>query len=166
MGIKDVFHPAFLSKCTKRSDILSSLSRLHNVMSDMDQDVKRPEGFENTAAHLIRPQFLNSDDKEIRLLSLCCIVDVLRLFAPNAPYSNTQMVAIFDVLVGQLRGLSTYTPESSMGKKIAYIVVSLARVKSCVVLVELSTNGHPEPLESLFDSLLNSVRPYHDDESK
>jgi len=164
MTAKELFHPNYLKKCTKKADIVQCLTRLHKFLSDLDQDAKRPEGFENTALQLAAPRLLNNDDKEVRLLAVCCIVDVLRLFAPNAPYSPVQLVSIFEVLVSQLRGMSTYAPTTGNGVKIGYIIVSLARVKSCVCLVELAQNGQPEQLDALFDVLINSVRPHHDDE--
>jgi len=164
--LKELFHPNFLNKVSKKTEMVTHLSRLHKYLAEMNQENKRPQGFENTAVQLASPRYLNNDDKEVRLLVICCIVDVLRLFAPYAPYSNTQLSGIFDVLIVQLRGLSTSGPNTGIGTKIGYIIVSLASVKSCVVLVELAQSGHPEQLDSLFQVLIKSVKPHHDEQGK
>ena len=79
------------------------------------------------------------------------------------------MVGVFDSVIGQLRGLSTYEAMSGISAKVLYILASLSTVKSCVLPIILAQNGEPgadEVAVSMFDSILTSIRPDQSDESK
>lgn len=164
--LKEVFNPNFLNKCHKKSEILANMSRLQKILGVLDQDKGRPEGLVQTALQLVTDRFLGNDDKEVRLSVCCCIVDILRLFAPNAPYSTSQLAGIFTEIGALMKLLATNGSESNVGSKLSYIIISLARVKSCVVMVELSENGHPEQMCRFFDTTIRSVRAHHDEECK
>eukprot|EP01034_Spumella_vulgaris_P029375 gene29375-36419_t len=74
------------------------------------------------------------------------------------------MVKAFEVIITQLRGLSNYDKESSVGRQIIYILTMLSTVKSCVVPVMLAQNGvhgAEEVAISMFDAILSSVRADH-----
>ncbi len=50
--------------------------------------------------------FLDNNNKDVRLLVACCIADVFRIFAPEAPYTDAEQVKeIFMFVTRQLRGL-------------------------------------------------------------
>ena len=165
---EDVFSSSFLSRVTRKADLLGRLKDLHAKLENLSQDPEeRPKGLGQIAAHLISPRLLGHGDKEVRLLSACCIVDVLRVYAPEAPYSDVELCRVFDVINTQLRGLATNDTSSAIGSKIFYILQSLATVKSCVVLVVLSqtgVEGADELLRQLFEALISSIRPEHTDD--
>jgi sister chromatid cohesion protein PDS5 len=82
------------------------------------------------------------------LTAACCLVDVLRIFAPDAPYSEKELQVVFDCLIKQLHGLGQVGGGNGVDvlskkeQKYAYILESLATVKSCIILTELSQQGH------------------------
>ena len=164
----DVFSAGYLSKATRKSDLISRLKHLHGELSAISQDPKdRPKGLGTAAAQLISQRILGHVDKEVRLLSACCIVDVLRIYAPEAPYDDKELCRVFEVINSQLRGLATHDTSIGIGAKIFYILGSLSMVKSCVVLVMLAqggAEGADELLRGLFESLVSSVRAEHSDE--
>lgn len=45
--------------------------------------------------------------KQVRLAVACCLADVFRIYAPNAPYSISQTVAAFQLMVEELDGLAS-----------------------------------------------------------
>ena len=49
-----------------------------------------PPGLENLAKGLMHPNILFSKSEDIQLLCCCCLVDVLRLYAPDAPYDDKE----------------------------------------------------------------------------
>ena len=158
----------FLKERLKRPDLVARLNELHDALGKIDQE-ERPKGLQSTAAQLISDKLLNNADKEIRLLTACCLVDILRIYAPEAPYSDEEMVAVFEILISQLRGIATINLASSSGRLVFYILHSLATVKSCVVPVILKQNGVPFSdalVHSLFDCLLSSLRAEHSDDGK
>ena len=164
--LKDLLNPKALDKCSKKSEFISHLSKLHSYLSNLEQDCSKPIGLDAVASQLVSNRVLCNDDKEVRLIAVCCIVDMLRLFAPNAPFSQPEFKIVFEILINQLRGLGAYEMNSGFGVKIVYIIVSLATVKSGLVLVELAQHGSLDLLESLFSVLLSCIRPHHDEECK
>lgn len=52
---------------------------------------------------------MESNSKEVRILIACCIADVLRVFAPEAPYEEPdQQKVVMQFLAAQLKGLAQH----------------------------------------------------------
>lgn len=168
VGSKDNEVFSILSKSTKKGEILSDLKELHEELSTLTQDPnERPKGLAVTAAHLVSDRIIGHTDKEVRLMAACCLVDILRVFAPEAPYNDTELIKVFECVVAQIRGFATHDTTTSTGMKIFYILSSLSVVKSCVVMVFLSQSGLPgaeELYTSLFESIISSIRADHSEE--
>jgi sister-chromatid-cohesion protein PDS5 len=166
----DLYKDIILVKYSKKADLLKYLYELHNSLARLNQDAaQRPKGLESISNQLIDPKILNHSDKDVRLLTSCCLVDILRIFAPEAPFGDEEMVRVFEVIITQLRGLSNYEKDSSVGRQILYILTMLSTVKSCVVPVMLAQNGvhgAEEVAISMFDAILSSVRTDHSSDSK
>ena len=84
------FTKGFLAGSGKPSDLVKKLVITHSTLRAIDQDTSVP-GLDNLAAGLVLPGLLHSSgSEEVALLTCCCLVDVLRLYAPDAPYSDVQ----------------------------------------------------------------------------
>lgn len=59
-------------------------------LSDRDQETGHAS-IDEFAAALVEPHILNHRDGTVRLLAACSLADVLRIYAPNAPYSTSQL---------------------------------------------------------------------------
>lgn len=158
-----------LSKYAKKTDLVNYLNELHKSLSQLSQEINdRPKGLKQTALQLVEPKLLSHTDKDVRVLCTCCIVDILRIFAPEAPYNNDDTIGAFKAIVTQLRGLATYDSVSSiLTSKVYYILNSISTVQSCVVPVILGQSGVPgadEVVQAMFEALLASVRPEHPEE--
>lgn len=67
--------------------------------------------------------------RDVQLLVACCIADILRIFAPEAPYRDPQQIkTIFYFLIKQLGGLKD--PKDPAFKRYFYLLENLAYVKS------------------------------------
>ena len=64
----------------------------------MGQDDSNAE-FEQLAFYLSSEFFLDHANKDVRLLTACCIADVFRIFAPEAPYNNPDHVKVIVIHV-------------------------------------------------------------------
>lgn len=163
-SISRVFAPNFLN-VLKKQDLLQNLLDLHTVLSAVSQDPSdRPRGLHLIANQLSQAKVINHADKDIRLVAACCAVDVLRIYAPEAPYDDETLLRIFRVIVAQTKALSTSDVTKGFGSKILYILTSLSVVKSCVVLVVLAKNGVASAYELLIDfieTLVNSIQSDH-----
>lgn len=66
-------------------------------MSPIDQDHVDRSELLGLADQLAAPGLIKHMDKAVRILTACCIANILRLFAPDAPYSIDQFeVSIID----------------------------------------------------------------------
>ena len=165
----EVFEPNFLtSKSSRKGELLANLKLLHEDLSALSQDpMSRPKGLPGTAAQIVSDRIMGNADKEVRLLAACCLVDILRVFAPEAPYDDAELVNVFALLIAQIRGFATHDSTTSTGQKIFYIINSLSVVKSCVVVVFLAQSGLPgadELYVSLFNAIIQSARAEHSED--
>ena len=73
------------------ADLLRRLQALSKEMREMEQDEDEKDSFIRVAKELASPNLLAHKDKGIRAWTACCLVDILRLCAPDAPYTATQL---------------------------------------------------------------------------
>jgi hypothetical protein len=84
-----VFSRGFLSATGR--DLAKRLDATFSTLRVIEQDdVGPPAGLDNVAAGLVLPTVLRSKVQEVSLLACCCLADVLRLYAPEAPYTDDQ----------------------------------------------------------------------------
>lgn len=60
--------------------------------SEKTNDVKH---LKKICALLIKPHMLNSKDEKVQLYLSCCLAEIIRIYAPNAPFKETQLRVIY-----------------------------------------------------------------------
>ncbi|ESO93934.1 hypothetical protein LOTGIDRAFT_177294 [Lottia gigantea] len=119
--------------------------------------------YSGLALMLASEYFTDHQNKDVRLLVACCIADVFRVFAPEAPFNdNDQLKDIFMFLIKQLRGLED--PESPSFKRYFYLLENLAWVKSFNICIELEDNQ--DIFRSLFKLMFSIVSEKHSSKVK
>src|SRR5271156_2229533 len=73
------------------SDLLDRLQRLAGEVRKYEEDAANRPGFVRLAQDLANTNLLGHRDKGIRAWTLACVVDLLQICAPNAPFNNTQL---------------------------------------------------------------------------
>jgi sister chromatid cohesion protein PDS5 len=146
-----------------QNEMLSYLKDLLSELQKLEQDVeKAPKELHDLANNLVNAKLIENPDKDIRVLSLCCICEVLRIYAPDDPYTDNDKLKVFQKICTLIRGLQTIELGSITEKNIIYILNSISTVKSCLVPVILEQKGYPEAsdlVEQLFHSLLSVIDP-------
>lgn len=71
--------------------LLKRLDRLSKELGEMDQDYVNTDSLAKVAKDIASHQLLNHKDKGVRAYTACCVVDILKLCAPNAPYTQSQL---------------------------------------------------------------------------
>jgi sister-chromatid-cohesion protein PDS5 len=71
--------------------LLKRLDRLSKELGEMDQDHVNTDSLTGVAKELASHQLLSHKDKGVRAYTACCVVDILRLCAPNAPFTSSQL---------------------------------------------------------------------------
>lgn len=73
------------------ADLLTRLEKLAIELRNFDQDQVNPKDFQRLAQDLANANLLGHKDKGIRAWTVSCVVDVLKICAPDAPFSNAQL---------------------------------------------------------------------------
>ncbi len=110
------------------------------------------------ARELSEGRWLLHRDKIVRLLISCCLSQLLRLFAPEAPYDAEDLSRVFSLFAQQLRGLSEPT-----GAYYGYyfgLLEGLSTVKSIVLVWQIENNDSRDMiLTELFKTAYALVHP-------
>ena len=73
------------------ADLLRRLQRLSKELQPLEQDEGIKDSFLTVAKDLANPNLLAHKDNGIKAWTACCLVDILRLCAPDAPYTERQL---------------------------------------------------------------------------
>ncbi|KAG8584945.1 hypothetical protein GDO81_004834 [Engystomops pustulosus] len=126
---------------------------------DMDQDSEEEkERYLNLALHLASDFFLKHPDKDVRLLVACCLADIFRIYAPEAPYTSPDKLKdIFMFITRQLKGLEdTKSPQFN---RYFYLLENIAWVKSYNICFELEDSN--EIFTQLYRTLFSVINNGH-----
>ena len=73
------------------ADLLARLLNLSEELKSLEQDQVDRTSFTRVAQDLASANLIGHKDKGIRAYTACCVVDILRLCAPDAPFKNAQL---------------------------------------------------------------------------
>lgn len=73
------------------TDLLARLKALCDELRDIEQEEAHTESLTRSAKELASPSLIQHKDAGVRAWTACCIVEMFRLFAPNAPYTASQL---------------------------------------------------------------------------
>lgn len=65
-----------------------------HTLQAMGQDEGMYQQYIPLTLHLVEDYFLKHASKDVQLLIACCIADVLRVYAPEAPYKDPEQVKV------------------------------------------------------------------------
>lgn len=88
------FHETLTWKAGKAipvADLLTRLTKLGALLRQYDEDQVDQSAFQSLATDLSNAQILGHKDRGVRALSMVCIVDLLKICAPNAPFKAGQL---------------------------------------------------------------------------
>uniref|UniRef100_A0A182MY81 Uncharacterized protein n=1 Tax=Anopheles dirus TaxID=7168 RepID=A0A182MY81_9DIPT len=158
----DITYPAGcrpINEDLGQDELIRRLKTLTHTLQAMGQD---EDGMYTQyiplAVHLADDFFLQHPSRDVQLLIACCIADVLRVYAPEAPYKDQdQIKGIFMFLIRQLNGLRD--PKDPAFKRYFYLLENLAYVKSFNMCFELE--DCQEVFCTLFSLMFKIVNDEH-----
>jgi hypothetical protein len=104
----ELFSKGFAVSSKSTAELLKRLAATHDTLKRLDQDDSLPAGLDNVAAGLVHATVIEHKDADVRLLAAAGLVDVLRLYAPDAPFDDEQKLVrpratTQDATVGAIR---------------------------------------------------------------
>ncbi|QIX00344.1 hypothetical protein AMS68_005861 [Peltaster fructicola] len=139
------------------SDLLSRLQTLFAELCELDQNDADRDSLTPKAQELAGPQLLAHKDKGVRAWSLCCIVKMFHLLAPNAPYKAGQLKDIFTLFAAQVIPAFADSTDPYLQQYVE-ILTSFAKDKSVLLLLDIpnSDNLTVQVFQSAFDVMAGS----------
>ncbi|XP_062222786.1 sister chromatid cohesion protein PDS5 homolog C-like isoform X5 [Phragmites australis] len=105
---------------------------------------------------LVKKELLGSADPNVRLAVASCISEITRITAPDAPYDDDAMKDVFSVIVGSFQDLDDI--ESPFFRRRASILDTVAKVRSCVVMLDLECD---DLIRDMFHHFVRTVSSEH-----
>ncbi|KAG0379601.1 hypothetical protein BGX24_012558 [Mortierella sp. AD032] len=136
-------------------DLLKKLKDLQTELKELEQETVDTKSLSSVTKQLIDSSIVNHKDKGVRIYAACCIADMLRLYAPDAPYNNTQLKTIFGLFVSELRHIANAS--SAHFSMYYYLLESLSVVKSIVLITDLKNAD--ELMTNLFRNIFDDISP-------
>ncbi|KAK0645913.1 armadillo-type protein [Cercophora newfieldiana] len=134
--------------------LIKRLNTLSKELSEMDQDEVDTDSLNKVAKELAAHQLLNHKDKGVRAYVACCIVDILRLCAPNAPFTGSQLKDFFNLTVTSIIP-TLFDPSNSYNNQHKHVLRSLGEVKSVVLMMDVE--GSDTMMLHLFSQIFDGV---------
>ena len=124
------------------ADLLDRLQTLAQELRKLEQEEVDTDSLTKVAQELASGHLLGHKDRGVRAWAVHCVVDVLRLCAPDAPFTGNQLKDIFTCVVASIIP-ALADPSNTYNTQHVYVLNSLADVKSIVLMTDLD---HPDSL--------------------
>lgn len=85
------------------ADLLDRLQTLAQELRKLEQEEIDKESLRKVSQELSSANLLAHKDKGVRAWAACCIVDVLRLCAPDAPFTRNQLKVRSNLMARSIR---------------------------------------------------------------
>ncbi|KAG5933666.1 hypothetical protein E4U53_000919 [Claviceps sorghi] len=134
--------------------LLDRLERLSKELADFDQGGVRLDSLKDVAASLAHRNLLQHKDRGVKAYTACCLVDILRLFVPDAPFTDDQLKMIFTLFIKDILP-ALFDPTNPYNSQHKYVLMSLSDVKSILLISDI--DGADDLLLRLFNSTFDGV---------
>ncbi|KAF6843278.1 spo76 protein [Colletotrichum musicola] len=136
------------------TELLNRLQALSEELNGLDQDTVDVESLNDVAHALGQRNLLAHKDKGVKAYTAVCVADILRLCAPDAPFTADQTKMFFGLVVSHIfPSLSDQAhPYHSQHKA---VLTALTEVKSILLINDV--DGSDEMLLRLFSVFFDAV---------
>lgn len=149
------FNEKLAGKGVTTDALLKKLKTLHTQLATLDQENVDVTSLNTARSELIHVSLLLHKDRGVKAYTACCLADILRLYAPEAPYTQHELRDIFQFFFRQLSaGLKG--PEEPYFNEYFHLLESLSTVKSVVLVCDLPSAD--ELLHEIFKDLFTIVK--------
>lgn len=130
------FKDKLLGKGLNADALLKKLQDLHQNLAQLDQETVDQASLHSVRKELVNTSLLLHKDQGVKAYVACCLADILKLYAPDAPYTQNELRDIFDFFLKQLQKYLK-GQDSPYYDQYFHLLESLATVKSIIIVVDL-----------------------------
>ncbi|KAI1822933.1 armadillo-type protein [Xylaria intraflava] len=135
-------------------ELLRRLEKLSTELADMDQETVDKESLHGVAKDLASHNLLAHKEPGVKAYVASCLVDVLKLCAPEAPFTPKQLKEIFTLFVKVVLP-ALWNPSHAYNTQHKYVLASLADVKSILLINDV--NNSEDLLLELFSTFFDGI---------
>ncbi|KAB8349739.1 hypothetical protein FH972_023754 [Carpinus fangiana] len=137
-------------------DLLARLKNLANELEGLDSEDTEKVSLRSSAIELANGQLLNHKDAGVRAYAAVCLVETLRVCAPDAPFTPVQLNDIFTFFISHILPNIAY-PTHAFSLQYRHVLKSLSETQSIVLVTDVrnSTNLIRKFFATCFDMLSN-----------
>ncbi|KAJ1668341.1 Sister chromatid cohesion protein pds5 [Coemansia sp. RSA 1813] len=151
------FQPKLFTNATQKkavtiSELYKQLKKLSKELNSLEQETVDTQTLDAVTRQLLAPALLKHKEAGVVSYVTCCIADILRLYAPEAPYSDSEIKTIFNVFIDQLQLLGDHNNQFFPLRE--YLLTSLATVRTPALVAMLPDS---EQIVSRFFTVLFGV---------
>lgn len=154
-------------------DLLSRLQALLDELSAIDQDAIDKSNLMAVKDDLANRKLLKHSNVGVQAYVCCCIADILRICAPDAPFTGGELSTIFKTMFQQFKKLNDQ--ENPYFQQQAYLLKILSEFRSIILITDLpdseamilqifdtlyelaSSKNFPTKLEPLASNILSEI---------
>ncbi|KAG6907699.1 hypothetical protein DXG01_007755 [Tephrocybe rancida] len=152
---KLVFHEKLTAKGLSTDALLKKMKTLHTELAALDQELVDVSSLNTARKELVTTSILLHKDRGVKAYAACCLADILRLYAPDAPYTQPELRDIFQFFFRQLtNGLKG--ADATWYNEYFHLLESLSTVKSVVLVCDLP--NAEEIMSEIFRDFFNLVK--------
>ncbi|KAG6739221.1 hypothetical protein POTOM_056812 [Populus tomentosa] len=139
-------------------DLLPLLDQVENCLSKVEQSPLKSmqNALSPSQNALVTDQLFRHSNIDVKVAVASCISEITRITAPDAPYDDDQMKEVFQLIVSSFENLDDKSSRSYV--KRASILETVAKVRSCVVMLDLECDAL---IIEMFQHFFKAVRDYH-----
>ena len=130
------FHEKLSGKAVTTDALLKKLNTLHQQLASLEQEHVDVNSLSTVRTELIHTSLLLHKDRGVKAYTACCLADILRLYAPEAPYTQHELRDIFQFFFRQLSA-GFKGQDEPYYTEYFHLIESLSTVKSVVLVCDL-----------------------------
>uniref|UniRef100_A0A7N2M4S7 Uncharacterized protein n=1 Tax=Quercus lobata TaxID=97700 RepID=A0A7N2M4S7_QUELO len=136
-------------------DLLTLLDKVQNLLAYVEQEPSKSmrDSLLPSVKALITNKFLRHAEMDVKVSVVSCIIEITRITDPDAPYKDEQMKKIFQLIVVAFENMPHVSTHSY--KKVVSILETIAKVKLCLVMLDLEYDAL---VVEMFQSFLKIIR--------
>ncbi|KAK0534137.1 Sister chromatid cohesion protein pds5 [Tilletia horrida] len=151
------YHGKLISPKLTNDALLKRLKGVQGELARMEQETVDVRSIKPIAKELVGAAMLQHKDAGVRASVACCIADVLRLFAPDAPYTPSELKDVFRFFLAQIIAVIGGKSDTTVSVDTVYLLDSLSNVKSIVLIFDLP--NAEDLMIDYFRRFLSSAKP-------
>ncbi|OVA03847.1 hypothetical protein BVC80_8065g3 [Macleaya cordata] len=136
--------------------VLSYHEKAEDAFPALRQSSSLKSAIEPLSDSLVRHNLLLHRDKDVRVLVASCFCQIIRVLAPDPPYSDEVLRGIFKLIVSMFAELADTT--SPYFTRRVKILETVARLKCCLLMLDI---GCDDLVVEMFTVFFSVVREHH-----